>query len=331
MGLRPQVPVRTVDSDETLQFVRQMGIEYVNLMLSEEDISYDIVMRQKERLEKFGMKVSDAHCSALQKNKKIHLNLPGRDYEIEKFQNMLEVLGKAEIPFTSIAWQPNGILRTHIYDAVGENSRGGKTMIADQAEIMARPNVENREYNEEEIWDNFRYFMKKVIPVAEENHVRMALHPNDPPIACMAGIPSLIYNMDCYRRAFAAAGNSPALGAKLCIGCWLEGGEDFGDLEMDIRELVREDRLLCVHFRNVSSKLPYFEEVLAEDGYADMYSIMLQLVKSGSDAVIQIDHGFKPETEFGGMMGSFAYPTGYMKGLLHAAERALGVSNQAKL
>jgi mannonate dehydratase len=73
--------------------------------------------------------------------------------------------------------------------------------------------------------------------VAEETGVRMALHPNDPPLACMAGIPSLIYNMECYRKAFKAAGGSKALGIKLCVGCWLEGGSDFGDLMSDIKEL----------------------------------------------------------------------------------------------
>lgn len=95
--------------------------------------------------------------------------------------------------------------------------------------------------------------MEKVVPVAEETGVRMALHPNDPPLACMAGIPSLIYNMECYRKAFKAAGGSKALGIKLCVGCWLEGGSDFGDLMSDIKELCDDDRILCVHFRNVDS------------------------------------------------------------------------------
>ena len=322
MSLRPQIPVRTSESDATLSFIRQMGVENVSLMLKPDEINREVLQQQKEKLARFGMTISDAACNELQKNKSIHLNLPDRDFQIERFNNMLRVLGEEKIPFTSIAWQPNGILRTD--HRVGQHTRGGNSAFCDQAEILARPNAESRAYTEEEIWENFAYFMEKVVPVAEETGVRMALHPNDPPLACMAGIPSLIYTLECYRKAFKAAGGSKALGIKLCVGCWLEGGSDFGDLMSDIKELCDDDRILCVHFRNVDSPLPVFEEVLAEDGYADMYAIMKQLVACDCNAVISIDHGFKPIEGFGGMPGSFCYPTGFMKGLIYAAEKELG-------
>lgn len=322
MSMRPQIPVRTSESEEALAFIRQMGVENVSLMLKPEEIRVEVLRAQKEKLAKFGMTISDAACMKLQKNKSIHLGLPDRDQEIEKFIHMLRVFGEEKIPFTSIAWQPNGILRTAWQ--VGRHTRGGVAMYCDQNEILARPNAEDRAYTEQEIWDNFTYFMDRVIPVAEETGVRLALHPNDPPLACMAGIPSLIYNMECYRKAFRAAKGSKALGAKLCVGCWLEAGSDFGDLFADIKELCDEDRLLCVHFRNVDAQLPVFEEVLAEDGYADMYAIMKQLVACNCNAVISIDHGFRPMDNFGGMPGSFCYPTGFMKGLMWAAEKELG-------
>lgn len=322
MSMRPQIPVRVAENDETLSFIRQMGIEYVSLMLQPNEINRETVAAAKERLAKFGLTVSDAFCNQLQKNKSIHLNLPDRDEQIEKFIHMLRVLGEEEIPFTSIAWQPNGILRTA--RKVGEHTRGGVSFYCDTEEILARPNAEDRAYTEEEIWENFEYFMDKVCPVAEEVGVRMALHPNDPPLACMAGIPSLIYNMECYRKAFKAAKGSPALGIKLCVGCWLEGGEAFGDIFADIKELCDDHRILCVHFRNVDSTMPVFEETLMEDGYADMYAIMKQLVACACDAVISIDHGFAPMEGFGGMAGSYCYPTGYMKGLMYAAEKELG-------
>lgn len=320
--LRPQIPVRTVDDDNTLKFIQQMGIEYVSLALKRNEIDYGIIMEQKERLAKYGLTVSDAACNDLQKNKSIHLNRPDRDEEINAFNDMLTVLGKAEIPFTSIAWQPNGILRSG--HGVGKYTRGGIAALCSQSEIDARPIAEDREYTEAEIWSNFEYFMKKVIPVAEKTGVKMALHPNDPPLACMVGIPSLIYNSECYRKAFRIAA-SPMLGMKLCVGCWLEGGDAFGNLLSDIKEFTEDGRILCVHFRNTSSTLPDFEETLIEDGYADMYEIMKQLVACHCDAVMSIDHAFKPIEGFGGMPGSFAYSTGYMKGLLHVAERELGL------
>lgn len=102
MSMKPQIPVRTADSDETLSFIRQMGIEYVSLNLKPDELTYDCIMKQKERLGKFGLSVSDAACNELQKNKSIHLNLPDRDQQIERFNQMLQVLGKADIPVLSV-------------------------------------------------------------------------------------------------------------------------------------------------------------------------------------------------------------------------------------
>lgn len=322
MSMRPQIPVAIASPDADLAVIRQCGIRDVSLMLKPEEILDDTVARMQERLARYELKVSDAFCTPLQKNRSIHLGLPDRDGQIEAFNEMVRVLGRAHIPFTSIAWQPHGILRTDW--RVGRHTRGGVSMYCDQAEILSRPNAEDRAYTEEEIWNNFQYFLDRTVPVCEEAGVRMALHPNDPPLACMAGIPSLIWNSDGFRRAIAAAHGSKALGIKLCIGCWLEAGDAFGDLMADIAEFCADDRILCVHFRNVDAPLPVFEEVLCEDGYADMYAIMKQLVACGCQAVISIDHGFQPTEGFGGRTGTHLYPTGFMKGLLWAAEQEIG-------
>ena len=88
-----------------------------------------------------------------------------------------------------------------------------------------------------------------------------------------------------------------------------------------LRYFVELGKVLAVHFRNLSAPMPYFEEVLLEDGYADMYEIMKQLVRCGCDALISVDHASHGVPEFGGMAGAYGYSTGYMKGLLYAAEQ----------
>lgn len=137
MSLRPQIPVRTSESDATLSFIRQMGVENVSLMLKPDEINREVLQQQKEKLARFGMTISDAACNELQKNKSIHLNLPDRDFQIERFNNMLRVLGEEKIPFTSIAWQPNGILRTD--HRVGQHTRGGNSAFCDQARSLPAP------------------------------------------------------------------------------------------------------------------------------------------------------------------------------------------------
>jgi len=91
---------------------------------------------------------------------------------------------------------------------------------------------------------------------------------------------------------------------KLCVGCWLEAGDAFGNLMEDIAWFVGRGKVLAVHFRNLSGPMPYFEEVLLEDGYGDMYGIMKQLVRCGCDALISVDHASHGVPEFGGMAGA---------------------------
>lgn len=319
--MKVEIPCSSQITDEQMQFIREMGVEYLAVNFTTEDANYESVSRLQERAARFDLYIANGGCTKLFKNPSIHLGLPDRDEAIEAYNAFTRVLGKAGIPGGYIAWQPNGIFRTKW--GVGEYTRGGIAMIADMAEINARPIANGRIYGEEEIWDNFKYFIDRALPVCEESNVRIALHPNDPPVRSLGGVHSLIYRTEDYKRAFALANNSPYLGMKMCIGCWLEGGKDFGDLMEDIKYFCKEDKILCVHFRNVSSTMPYFEETLAEDGYADMYEIMKQLVRCGYDGMINIDHAFRGQESMGGMLGSSAYPTGYMKGLLAAAEKEI--------
>lgn len=314
--MKVQIPIFSKISDEQLQFIREVGVNYVSVTFSHEDINYDAVASLQERMAKYNITITDGGCNELFKNPDIHLGRDDRDEAIDRYNDFTRILGKTGISIGYIAWQPNGILRTKY--GVGRHTRGAISAIADMKEILARPVANGREYGEEEIWSNFKYFLDRVLPVCEEANVKIALHPNDPPAESLAGVNSLIYNTECYRKAFAMAGNSPYLGMKLCVGCWLEGGEMFGNLMEDIKEFAKQDKILSVHFRNVSSPMPYFEETLAEDGYADMYSIMKQLASSGYKGVISVDHAFHSSYAAGGYLTSIGCSTTYMKGLLHA-------------
>lgn len=315
--MKVQVPVSSAISDEQLQFIREIGINYAAVTFSYEDTNYDAVARLQERMAKYDITITDGGCNELFKCASIHLGKEDRDQAIDRYNDFTRVLGRAGIPIGFIAWQPNGIVRTR--KGAGHHTRGAVSFIADMSEISARPIANGREYGEQEIWENFKYFLDKALPVCEEANVRIALHPNDPPAESLLGVHSLIYNSECYRRAFALTNNSAYLGMKLCVGCWLEGGEMFGNLMDDIKEFALQDKILSVHFRNVSSPMPYFEETLAEDGYADMYVIMQQLVHSGYKGVISVDHAFFNPDVMGGYLTSLGCFTTYMKGLLHAA------------
>lgn len=329
MSMKPTIGILTKATDDELSFIREMGVEWVELNAKEEECEPAKLEATKKRLKLFDLNINVVSVNSLQKNDIIDLNLStkngqpvSKDKEIERFNQLVQNVSKAGLDTVSVAWQPTGIKRSG--RKAGKFTRGGISAYADMGEIDALPNDYPRVYTEEEVWENFEYFLKAVTPTCVENHVRIALHPNDPPVSNLCGVGSLIYNMDGYRRAIAM---DPAgvVGVKLCVGCWLEGGKSFGDILSDIKELQSEDRIVFVHFRNVSNTIPYFEETLCEDGYANMYQIMKQLIVCGYDGPISVDHAFKGYDSMGGMIGSFAYPTGYMKGLMHAIEYELGL------
>jgi len=342
MAITMQVPVIfTTDKCTTpqeLQLIREMGIDNVDLNFGLEFCNETDLTRILTHLKHYGLTAGNLSCMPLQKNKSIILGCEDRDEQIDLFNNLVRLAAKVNVPLVSVAWQPNGILRSG--RVVCDCSYGAVTGYADMAEIDGRDNANDRAYDADEIWDNFKYFLDKVMPVCKENNVRLALHPNDPPVPILAGVASLIYNVECYRKAF-ALDDTGLLTMKMCVGCWLEGGDAFGDLMSDIEEFVSRKRVSVVHFRNVSGTMPVFYETLAEDGYANMYDIMKQFVKCGYDGVMSVDHVFSPargnenetlqyvvvalnQDENDNPTMRYAYPTGYAKGLLHAAERELG-------
>lgn len=317
MAMKPEIPARYGHGEEQLCFIQEMGVRYLNLNVMPPNANYEDMSREMERLAKHDLTISDFACPPLQKSTDIILGTELRDRKIDEFAEFIRLSQRIGAPLVSVAWQPNGILRTA--RAVGKHTRGGTAFLADMDEILSRPILNDRVYEREEIWENFRYFLERILPVAEECGVALALHPNDPPVASLGGAASLIYSTEDYRRAFQLAGHSPALVMKMCVGCWLES-PDFGDLLSDIREFSAAGRLAEVHFRNVSAPMPVFEEVLCEDGYGDMVAVMETLVNSVFDGFISVDHGFSGYPSTGGELGGLAYATGYMKGLIHAVQ-----------
>ncbi len=298
---------------EELLFARQLGLHYVYTWVREDLWSYEALLALRHKVETAGLTLYNVGSYELGKSDKIHLALPGRDIEIEKFKAFLRNLGRAGIHTTTFTWEP-----TKVWSSDPGETRGAISRRVDLTEMQRRPFTHGREYSEEEIWENFEYFIKQVLPVAEESDVRLALHPNDPPTESLGGIPCLIHSFEDYQRAFAIA-DSPYLGMEFCTGCWLEGGENFGDMFEAIRYFQAQKKIFIVHFRNVSAPLPYFVETFLDNGYMDMYQVMKVFCEIGYDGTMTLDHTprFAPGFDKG---SGTAYAIGYMRALLERAQ-----------
>ncbi len=257
--------------DEQLLFCKQIGLRWARCVWELEKPDVDAMRAVQKRFAEHGIRIHTG-MHATHRSLKIQLGQTGRDEDIETYRNYLCCLGKLGIAVSEIDFHP-----ANTYTTSRAVRRGYDTRVFD-AEVFRR-DVErqrfDREYCAEEIWDNFTYFLNAILPVAEEEGVRLALHPDDPPLATMNGVAKLFVNYDGYRKAEEIAGGSEYFGVRLCVGTWAEGGDTMGK---DVFEMIHDfggrKRIFDIDFRNVSSPLPRFEETFLDDGYLDMYRVM---------------------------------------------------------
>jgi mannonate dehydratase len=309
--------------DEDYKFVRQMGVDYASIWTRGDGATLENFRRLKNKAEGFGITAWNIGNINVHNMPEVTLNLPGREAKIEEYKAYLRNLGKVGVHYTTYAHMGNGI-----WSSDNEMTRGGAVARAFDAtkdpkghwdgKVFTGPLSHGRKYTKEEIWENYTYFIEAVAPVAEQEGVRIGIHPDDPPVPELAGVPRCIFgNFDGYVRALEIA-NSPNVGVCLCCGTWLEGGPLMGKSVIEaVHYFGKQRKLFKIHFRNVNAPLPHFVETFVDDGYMDMYQVMKALAEVRFDGIAIPDH--VPQMADGRETG-YAYTVGYMKALLKRAE-----------
>jgi mannonate dehydratase len=246
------------------------GMRWVRLEFGTEPTPFETLRATQQRFARYGIRIfSGVHYTY--RSLKVQLGQPDRDQDIETYRNFIRDLGKLDIPVASYDFHPANTYTTNQVERRGYLTREFST---DDFRKKVEKQQFEREYSAEEIWTHYTYFFKAVLPVAEEAGVKLALHPDDPPLAKMNGVAKLFTHYDGYRRAEQIAGNSRNWGLTFCVGTWSEGGNAMGK---DVFEMIRDfggrGKIFEVHFRNVSSPLPHFVETFPDDGYMDMYQV----------------------------------------------------------
>jgi mannonate dehydratase len=320
-GIKISVQMPTDPSDEDLQFVQQVGAHYVNIPTQGKTATAENFIRLKTKVESAGLRVWNIGNSDVHNMEEVTLNLPGRDQKIEQYKNFLRNLAKAGLHYTTYAHMGNGIWSSERATARGGASARSFNLATAKGTWAGKefrgPLTHGRVYTEKEIWDNYEYFIKQVAPLAEQLGVFIGIHPDDPPVPMLGGVPRCIFgNIEGYKRALEIA-NSPNVGVCLCCGTWLEGGELTGlDVIGAIHCFAKLGKLWKIHFRNVTAPIPHFVEAFVDSGYMDMWKIMRALREVEFDGVVIGDHF--PQM-VGGPRVSVAYTVGYMKALLARA------------
>lgn len=325
-GIKLAIQVPPEPTDDDLRFVRQIGIQYVIIWTDGVKADSAFYLSQRKRVEDAGLALYGFGNTSVHNQDTIVLNLPNRNAKIEQYKTHLRNLAEAGIPYTTYAHMANGIWSTEREFCRDAPARAFNLDEAQEGHWAGAryqmPLSHGRRYSEDEIWENFTTFIKAVAPVAEETGVLIGIHPDDPPVPELAGIPRCIFSsFEGYRQALEIA-DSPNVGVCLCVGCWLEGGDMMGkDVLETIRYFGARKKIFKVHFRNVSAPLPHFVETFLDNGYMDMYQVMKALREVDFDGVVIPDHipliANAPKV-------SQAYTVGYMKALLERANAEAG-------
>lgn len=251
---------------------------------------------------------------------------PGRDEEIEKVIASIRAAGKAGLPVIEYNFYAHRLMKGY-HEVPG---RGGAGMTGYDYSLSKdlAPLPEVGTHTLDEMWDNITYFLKAVVPVAEEAGVRLALHPNDPPVPLSRGSEQIMATLDGWKKLIGIV-DSPANGITYDCGVTREMGEDPVEV---CRYFGERDRINHVHFRNVRVKTPYVDyvEVFPDEGQVDMFAVMKELVRQGYPRALYPEHpraldadrereGFDPYYPGGGGYTGLVYNVAYAKAMLQAA------------
>jgi mannonate dehydratase len=251
---------------------------------------------------------------------------PGRDQEIEKVQESIRAAGRAGLPVVEYNFYAHRIVEGY-YEEIGRAGSGLTAFDYDRVKDLP-PLPEEGAHSLDEMWNNVTYFLKAVIPVAQESGVRMALHPNDPPAPMSRGSEQIMGTVAGWKRLIDIV-PSTSNGITFDCGVTREMGEDPVEV---CRYFGERDRINHMHFRNVRVRKPYekYTEVWLDEGQVDMFAVMKELVRQKYPRQIYPEHpravdydrerpGFKSYYPGGGGYAGFSYNVGYARAVLQAA------------
>ena len=161
----------------------------------------------------------------------------------------------------------------------------------------------------DELWNRLKYFLDEILPVAEEAGVKMAAHPDDPPMPYIRNTPRLVYQPDMYQKLIDMK-PSPSNNLEFCLGSIAEMTE--GDVYEATDSYSKQGKISYIHFRNIVGKVPNYKEVFVDEGDIDMFEILRILKKNNFDGVLIPDHTPQMTCD-GPWYAGMAYAMGYMK------------------
>jgi mannonate dehydratase len=313
-------------SAATLRVLAAFGVNHICCGLPspklDENWSVEGLTRLRERVEAHGIRLDMAplplssYYIAHAENPDIMLGRsPARDREIDDIRQMIRNAARAGIPSLKYNLTILGVVRTA--PTAGRGGARYSTFVYRDAKQQP-PLTEAGPVGEQEAWERIEYFLKRVIPVAEEYKVRMACHPHDPgmPRATgFRGVHRVLGSVEGLKR-FVEISSSPYHGLNFCQGTVSEMLERPA---LEIFDVIRyfgtRKKIFNVHFRNIRGGFLNFQETFPDDGDVDMIRALRVYKEVGYDGMIMPDHVPHIDGDEGARQ-AFAFAFGYIQALI---------------
>jgi mannonate dehydratase len=188
----------------------------------------------------------------------------------------------------------------------------------DNSLLKDAPLTEYGVVTEETLWQNLKYFLDAVVPVAEKANVMLAMHPDDPPLSPIRGLGRIMRSIENYQKLLDFY-PSPVNGITLCQGNFTLMTDDLPDA---IRNFGKQGKIFFAHFRDVRGTPEKFVETFHDEGKTDMLACMQAYRDIGFDGVLRPDHvptmeGDSNDNPSYSSIGRL-FAIGYIKGLRQA-------------
>lgn len=318
-------------AEDRLLYAQQIGADGASIWgwavpdyLERHYLTGEDVLKMRRRFDKYNLELTGIGLGG-QVIKNQLCGLPGREEEMENVARTVRAIGEAYRDNPEAA--PVVIIDQRLtYWAVGGEyppqnpgyarepvGRGGVVLTTFDLE-RAEPDAPAGEVSYEEAWERISYFYEKIVPVAEEAKVRLATHPDDPPLAYYRGVHQVLTGFDGFKKLMDAF-PSPYNGLLFCIGTMQESGQDVPEM---IRYFGAQNKIFYVHFRNVSGTVPKYQEVFAGEGDGSMVENFKTLKEVGFKGFVVPDHhpGIVGDGEWAER--SRAWHVGYLKALIQS-------------
>ena len=240
---------------------------------------------------------------------RIKMGLPGRDEDLEKYRKMLLNMGRLGLKLLCY----NFMVGIGWYRSRNDlKERGGA--LTSGFDIREIDNDVELKISEEQVWKNYEYFLRAVLPAAEEAGVKLGLHPDDPPVSPLLGYSRILTSADAYRKAMNLS-SSPSHGITFCQATFRTMGED-------VFKLISEfgKRIFFLHFRDVTGTRECFRETFHDNGPTDMAELLRLTRQYAPDCLIRPDHtptmAGESNEKFGYTMQGNLFAIGYIRGIL---------------